>query len=130
MVAAGLSGPRRPWAGSVRDYVLGTRLISGHGHLLRFGGEVMKNVAGYDLDKLQGPIVVRRARGGERDRGADVGVEGDREAGLGHTVSQVERQVVHVDQVARRGRLITLGPCRGPALLHHCSGHYHCGVLI
>ncbi|WP_434695251.1 glycolate oxidase subunit GlcE [Pseudomonas sp. Z1-14] len=52
MIAAGLSGPRRPWAGSVRDYVLGTRMISGHGHLLRFGGEVMKNVAGYDLSRL------------------------------------------------------------------------------
>ncbi|MEB3903061.1 FAD-binding protein, partial [Pseudomonas putida] len=35
MVAAGLSGPRRPWAGSVRDYVLGTRVITGHGKLLR-----------------------------------------------------------------------------------------------
>ncbi|AYG44661.1 glycolate oxidase subunit GlcE [Pseudomonas sp. Leaf58] len=52
MVAAGLSGPRRPWAGSVRDYVLGTRVISGHGKLLRFGGEVMKNVAGYDVSRL------------------------------------------------------------------------------
>lgn len=52
MVAAGLSGPRRPWSGSVRDYVLGTRLITGHGKLLRFGGEVMKNVAGYDLSRL------------------------------------------------------------------------------
>ncbi|MDD2002024.1 glycolate oxidase subunit GlcE [Pseudomonas putida] len=52
MVAAGLSGPRRPWAGSVRDYVLGTRVITGHGKLLRFGGEVMKNVAGYDLSRL------------------------------------------------------------------------------
>ncbi|WLG94149.1 glycolate oxidase subunit GlcE [Pseudomonas sp. FP198] len=52
MVAAGLSGPRRPWAGSVRDFVLGTRMISGHGNLLRFGGEVMKNVAGYDLSRL------------------------------------------------------------------------------
>ena len=52
MVAAGLSGPRRPWAGSVRDYVLGTRLITGHGKHLRFGGEVMKNVAGYDLSRL------------------------------------------------------------------------------
>ncbi|MEL4167367.1 glycolate oxidase subunit GlcE [Pseudomonas sp. ZS001] len=52
MVATGLSGPRRPWAGSVRDFVLGTRLISGHGTLLRFGGEVMKNVAGYDLSRL------------------------------------------------------------------------------
>lgn len=52
MVATGLSGPRRPWAGSVRDYVLGTRVISGHGKHLRFGGEVMKNVAGYDLSRL------------------------------------------------------------------------------
>ncbi|SPO67057.1 glycolate oxidase subunit GlcE [Pseudomonas sp. JV241A] len=52
MVAAGLSGPRRPWAGSVRDYVLGTRVISGLGLHLRFGGEVMKNVAGYDLSRL------------------------------------------------------------------------------
>ncbi|MCE1117237.1 MULTISPECIES: glycolate oxidase subunit GlcE [Pseudomonas] len=52
MVAAGLSGPRRPWAGAVRDYVLGTRLITGHGKLLRFGGEVMKNVAGYDVSRL------------------------------------------------------------------------------
>lgn len=51
-VAAGLSGPRRPWAGSVRDYVLGSRLITGQGKLLRFGGEVMKNVAGYDLSRL------------------------------------------------------------------------------
>jgi len=52
MIASGLSGPRRPWAGSVRDFVLGTRMISGHGALLRFGGEVMKNVAGYDLSRL------------------------------------------------------------------------------
>ncbi|NNN27532.1 glycolate oxidase subunit GlcE [Pseudomonas nitroreducens] len=52
MVAAGISGPRRPWSGSVRDYVLGTRVITGHGKLLRFGGEVMKNVAGYDLSRL------------------------------------------------------------------------------
>ncbi|BAN48529.1 glycolate oxidase subunit GlcE [Metapseudomonas resinovorans] len=52
MVAAGLSGPRRPWAGSVRDFVLGTRVITGQGKHLRFGGEVMKNVAGYDLSRL------------------------------------------------------------------------------
>jgi glycolate oxidase FAD binding subunit len=52
MVAAGLSGPRRPWAGAVRDFVLGTRVITGHGKHLRFGGEVMKNVAGYDLSRL------------------------------------------------------------------------------
>ena len=51
-IASGLSGPRRPWAGSARDHVLGTRLITGHGKLLRFGGEVMKNVAGYDLSRL------------------------------------------------------------------------------
>ncbi|EJM54992.1 glycolate oxidase subunit GlcE [Pseudomonas sp. GM48] len=52
MIASGLSGPRRPWSGSVRDFVLGTRVITGHGKLLRFGGEVMKNVAGYDLSRL------------------------------------------------------------------------------
>lgn len=52
MVAAGLSGPRRPWSGSVRDFVLGTRVITGHGKHLRFGGEVMKNVAGYDVSRL------------------------------------------------------------------------------
>lgn len=52
MVAAGLSGPRRPWSGAVRDLVLGARLITGMGKHLRFGGEVMKNVAGYDLSRL------------------------------------------------------------------------------
>ncbi|MFK3790664.1 glycolate oxidase subunit GlcE [Pseudomonas piscis] len=52
MLASGLSGPRRPWAGAVRDFVLGTRIISGLGQHLRFGGEVMKNVAGYDLSRL------------------------------------------------------------------------------
>lgn len=52
MIASGLSGPRRPWSGSVRDFVLGTRVITGQGKHLRFGGEVMKNVAGYDLSRL------------------------------------------------------------------------------
>jgi glycolate oxidase FAD binding subunit len=51
-VAEGLSGPRRPWSGSVRDYVLGCQLISGEAKLLRFGGQVMKNVAGYDVSRL------------------------------------------------------------------------------
>jgi len=52
MVASALAGPRRPWAGSVRDFVLGTRVITGQGRHLRFGGEVMKNVAGYDFSRL------------------------------------------------------------------------------
>ncbi len=52
MVAAGLSGPRRPWAGAVRDFVLGARVITHTGDEQRFGGEVMKNVAGYDLSRL------------------------------------------------------------------------------
>ena len=52
-LASGLSGPARPWRGSVRDAVLGIRLINGHGEHLRFGGEVMKNVAGYDVSRLQ-----------------------------------------------------------------------------
>jgi glycolate oxidase FAD binding subunit len=52
MVAAGISGPRRPWSGAVRDLVLGCRLIDGRARHLRFGGEVMKNVAGYDVSRL------------------------------------------------------------------------------
>ncbi len=51
-VAAGLAGPRRACAGSVRDFVLGVRLIDGRGSVLRFGGTVMKNVAGYDVSRL------------------------------------------------------------------------------
>jgi glycolate oxidase FAD binding subunit len=52
MVAAGLSGPRRPWGGAVRDLVLGVKLINGKGDVLGFGGQVMKNVAGYDVSRL------------------------------------------------------------------------------
>src|SRR5688500_477707 len=51
-IAAGLSGPRRPYAGSARDFVLGVRLLDGNGTDLRFGGQVMKNVAGYDVSRL------------------------------------------------------------------------------
>ncbi len=51
MVAAGLAGPARASVGGVRDYVLGARLINGRGELLTFGGQVMKNVAGYDVSR-------------------------------------------------------------------------------
>ena len=51
-VAAGLSGPRRPHAGAVRDFILGTKLLNGKGEHLEFGGQVMKNVAGYDVSRL------------------------------------------------------------------------------
>jgi glycolate oxidase FAD binding subunit len=52
VVAAALSGPRRASAGAVRDFVLGAVLMDGHGEALRFGGQVMKNVAGYDVARL------------------------------------------------------------------------------
>ncbi len=51
-VAAGLSGPRRPFAGAVRDFILGAKLLTGRGEVLSFGGQVMKNVAGFDLSRL------------------------------------------------------------------------------
>ena len=51
-IACGLSGPRRPYSGSARDFVLGCKLLSGRGEILRFGGQVMKNVAGYDVSRL------------------------------------------------------------------------------
>lgn len=52
-LACHLSGPARPWSGSIRDHVLGIRLINGNGEHLRFGGQVMKNVAGYDVSRMQ-----------------------------------------------------------------------------
>jgi glycolate oxidase FAD binding subunit len=52
-LATNSSGPSRPWWGSVRDHVLGVNLINGKGEHLRFGGKVMKNVAGYDVSRLQ-----------------------------------------------------------------------------
>ncbi len=52
-IACGLSGPARAYRGAARDFVLGVSLINGRGEALRFGGEVMKNVAGYDVSRLQ-----------------------------------------------------------------------------
>lgn len=52
MVAAGLAGPARANLGSVRDYVLGATLVNGRGEVLTFGGQVMKNVAGYDVSRV------------------------------------------------------------------------------
>ena len=51
MVAAGLAGPARASVGGVRDYVLGAKLLNGRAELLAFGGQVMKNVAGYDVSR-------------------------------------------------------------------------------
>lgn len=51
-IASGLSGPRRPFSGAVRDHVLGCKIINGYADILSFGGTVMKNVAGYDLSRL------------------------------------------------------------------------------
>jgi len=51
-IAAGLSGPRRAYSGAVRDFVLGTEIMDGKGEVLTFGGQVMKNVAGYDVSRL------------------------------------------------------------------------------
>ncbi|HEX6795958.1 MAG TPA: glycolate oxidase subunit GlcE [Casimicrobiaceae bacterium] len=52
VVASGFSGPRRPHAGAARDFVLGTRVIDGTGTSLAFGGQVIKNVAGFDVSRL------------------------------------------------------------------------------
>jgi glycolate oxidase FAD binding subunit len=52
VVASGLAGPARPYFGAVRDHVLGVKLLGPDGEILRFGGQVMKNVAGYDVSRL------------------------------------------------------------------------------
>ena len=51
-IATGLSGSRRPFTGSARDFVLGTKILTGKGDIMSFGGQVMKNVAGYDVSRL------------------------------------------------------------------------------
>jgi glycolate oxidase FAD binding subunit len=51
-IATNFSGPRRAYNGAVRDYVLGTKIINGKAEILSFGGEVIKNVAGYDVSRL------------------------------------------------------------------------------
>jgi glycolate oxidase FAD binding subunit len=51
-IACGFSGPARPWRGSLRDYLLGVKLLNGAGEVVQFGGQVMKNVAGYDMSRL------------------------------------------------------------------------------
>jgi glycolate oxidase FAD binding subunit len=51
-VACGLSGPRRPYAGAARDFVLGVKMLNGRAEILSFGGQVMKNVAGFDVSRL------------------------------------------------------------------------------
>ena len=52
MVASGLSGPARASSGAGRDDLLGVVLVNGKGECLTFGGQVMKNVAGYDVSRL------------------------------------------------------------------------------
>jgi glycolate oxidase FAD binding subunit len=51
-IAAGIAGPRRAQAGAARDFVLGATVMNGAGEVLRFGGQVVKNVAGYDVARL------------------------------------------------------------------------------
>jgi len=51
-IASGLSGPCRPYSGSARDFVLGAKVLTGKGEILKFGGQVMKNVAGFDVARL------------------------------------------------------------------------------
>ncbi len=52
IVATGIAGPRRAFAGGVRDYILGVKLLDGRGDILNFGGRVIKNVAGFDVSRL------------------------------------------------------------------------------
>lgn len=51
-IASGLAGPARPWGGAPRDSLLGIKLLDGQAQIMNFGGQVMKNVAGYDVSRL------------------------------------------------------------------------------
>jgi len=51
-IASALAGARRPFSGSVRDAILGVKFLDGQGQVLRFGGKVLKNVAGFDVARF------------------------------------------------------------------------------
>ncbi|HEX2201517.1 MAG TPA: glycolate oxidase subunit GlcE [Gammaproteobacteria bacterium] len=57
MVAVGLSGPRRPYVGAVRDFILGVKCLTGAEQIVSFGGQVMKNVAGFDVSRLMAGVL-------------------------------------------------------------------------
>ena len=115
MVAAGLSGPARASAGAVRDYVLGVTLVNGRGELLIFGGQVMKNVAGYDVSRLVAgslgtlgliaevslkvlPVAPGRSHAGIRDEPGRSAAAAER---VGRPAAAAERQLLGRRRAAR-----------------------------
>ncbi len=95
-IASGLAGPGRPWYGAARDAVLGVKLLDGRGEIGRFGGEVMKNVAGYDVSRLNAGAF-----------GA-LGVLLDVSLRVLPVPQQVETRVLEMDLPAARMRMLEL----------------------
>ncbi len=116
-IAAGLSGPRRPYAGAVRDLVLGIRLLDGRGDELAFGGRVMKNVAGFDVSRLDRRIARdagRHSRGvAQVSAAAARGDDADFRAARRRGAAQAQR--LERGAVARVGELLARwAPARAP----------------
>ncbi len=131
VVAAGLSGPRRAAAGAVRDFVLGAVLLDGAGRLKVFGGQVMKNVAGYDVSRLLcGSLGIARAdRRGVAEGAAVPARRGDRVDGDRRGRRSAPAQRVGRPAAAGVGERVARRRAAPAALGRSCGGRRRaCGV--
>ncbi len=115
VVAAGLSGPRRPYAGAVRDAVLGVTVMTGNAERLSFGGQVMKNVAGYDVSRLMtgamgtlGLLLRVSIRVGPRPQSECTAVWEMNEAEAHKRMLELARQALPITAMAFNGSLLRI----------------------
>ena len=128
-VATGLGGPRRPWVGAVRDFVLGGRVLTGRGEILGFGGQVMKNVAGYDVSRLMAgsmgclgvilEVSVKVLPLPQTE--ITLTLEADRDAALAKCIA-LARQPLPMSGACHDGQLLRLRLSGGPAAVGDARG--------
>jgi len=100
VLASGLAGPRRAYAGGVRDFILGVKLLSGRGEIMNFGGRVIKNVAGFDVSRLM--VGAQGTLGIILEASLRVIPQFETEQSLGFEHSNVESYIRWINQLASK----------------------------
>lgn len=118
-LAAGASGPRRVSAGAARDFILGTNIINGKAEYLRFGGQVMKNVAGYDISRLM--VGAMGTLGIITQASVKVLPKPQTETTIAQTVSQTEA-LRQIDSITTSGLPVSASCYNGEQLWLRISG--------